>query len=628
MIFSLSTPAKAQSLEDLQALIAQLQAQIAALTGGSTGSTSCPVLTQPLTIGSSGASVTALQTYLIADGESIPAGATGYFGTQTQAAVAAWQAKNAVAPAAGYWGPISLAKYNAVCTTTGGGTTGGSTSTGDLKGGEASLDNFDAKDGDDTDLQEGQDDAPVMDVTFDVDDGDISIDRVDVAVDPDSGNTETDPWDAFDNVSIWVDGDKIADKDVDSKSDWSKDEPNDGDYRVRLTGLDWVVREGDTAEFTVAFTVANGVVDSSETANWDVFIPTDGIRATDAAGVNQYIGDTDDTVSFDIEESGSQDELKVRTSSDDPDATTFSVDSDTRSDWITILAFDLDSEDSINDIQVNSLQVDVDAKDPDGAATTTSNLINDARIVVDGKEVGDATTHYGSGAVTASTTVDLDDDELTVEAGDRVTVEYQVRIKAMNNSTIEGSTLRASVDSADIDAEGSDDLDGGQLSGSVTGEEHTFRTQGVSLDPVSDSATVQNAQFTGDVNKGIFTIKFDVTAFEDDAYIAKTASSTGNGTTTAGIGFQVEDANGDAVGTTGTTSASVTSTADSSGSYFLVHEGDTETFTLNVSYDPATGGYYHLQLLNVNYNDDDAAANAHQMALPQGDYETDAVDVD
>ena len=48
-------------------------------------------------LGQSGPEVVALQTALILDGESIPLGATGYYGTQTQAAVKAFQSKYKVA---------------------------------------------------------------------------------------------------------------------------------------------------------------------------------------------------------------------------------------------------------------------------------------------------------------------------------------------------------------------------------------------------------------------------------------------------------------------------------------------------------------------------------------------------
>lgn len=65
-----------------------------------------------LTIGSTGAAVTCLQQALIASGYNLPAGATGYFGAQTQTAVAAWQEANSISPATGYFGAISRAAFN------------------------------------------------------------------------------------------------------------------------------------------------------------------------------------------------------------------------------------------------------------------------------------------------------------------------------------------------------------------------------------------------------------------------------------------------------------------------------------------------------------------------------------
>src|SRR3990167_11034533 len=122
MLLMMVAPAKAATIEELQAMIASLTAQLAALSGSS-ASSAAYTFTRSLTVGSQGVDVTALQNYLIGKGHSIPAGATGYFGAQTAAAVAQWQAANGVAPAAGYFGPVSQAKYNMMMATTGGTTT-------------------------------------------------------------------------------------------------------------------------------------------------------------------------------------------------------------------------------------------------------------------------------------------------------------------------------------------------------------------------------------------------------------------------------------------------------------------------------------------------------------------------
>ncbi|MCL5006532.1 MAG: peptidoglycan-binding protein [Patescibacteria group bacterium] len=65
--------------------------------------------TRDLTLGSTGADVTALQQMLISSGYlKMPSGvAYGYFGQLTREAVAAWQKANGITPPIGYFGPKS-----------------------------------------------------------------------------------------------------------------------------------------------------------------------------------------------------------------------------------------------------------------------------------------------------------------------------------------------------------------------------------------------------------------------------------------------------------------------------------------------------------------------------------------
>ena len=64
-----------------------------------------------LTIGSRGVDVTALQQFLIDNGFSIPAGATGYFGAQTKAAAVAFQKARGISQT-GYVGSLTRAELN------------------------------------------------------------------------------------------------------------------------------------------------------------------------------------------------------------------------------------------------------------------------------------------------------------------------------------------------------------------------------------------------------------------------------------------------------------------------------------------------------------------------------------
>src|SRR3989344_4353290 len=119
--------ASAVTIEELLAQIAELQAQLMVLQDSSASTADTCAFTRSLTVGSKGDAVTCLQKYLQRTGHfTYSGGATGYFGSITKAAVAAWQAANGVAPAAGYFGPISRAKYNSMMIASGG--SGGSTS--------------------------------------------------------------------------------------------------------------------------------------------------------------------------------------------------------------------------------------------------------------------------------------------------------------------------------------------------------------------------------------------------------------------------------------------------------------------------------------------------------------------
>src|SRR3989338_6400549 len=101
------TQAEATTIIQVLGLTGSQAAAIQALVSGGSSTTSLCTFTGPLTIGATGPQVTCLQENLISMGFSIPAGATGYFGTQTRAAVAAWQASKNIVPPVGYFGPIS-----------------------------------------------------------------------------------------------------------------------------------------------------------------------------------------------------------------------------------------------------------------------------------------------------------------------------------------------------------------------------------------------------------------------------------------------------------------------------------------------------------------------------------------
>ena len=668
MLFTLSfAPAKAATTStssDLQAQITALLAQIAALQGHtgqggqSVGSGICPFTwNMNLKMGSKGDDVKKLQMFLNADVETRVAAAgpgsvgseTMSFGPMTRAAVSKFQTKYradiltpaGLVSATGMFGPASRAKANMLCTTvpvaptptTGDDTT---TTTGDdtttsthLSGGEASLSNFDARSGADTNVNEGQVDAPVMDVRFDVKDGDAQVTRLDVGVTRTAG-TETHPWKVFKEISIMNGGKEVARVDSTNKDDWEKDTPNTGDYRFRVTGLkNVVIKHGETAKMTVQVTVETSI--QGDTGTWNFFVPntsaSDGIRTTDGLGINQYTGKTSDTISVDIKKQGNDDELIIKTSSSNPSATTLQLFKNKRSGWTKVFVYDLDTRNSTNNVQVDTLKIPVVV-----SQSTYTAVVGDARIRVDGKDIGTLVTTNG-GTATATLTFTFKSGEFVITKGNRGSVELDLDFNQLPTLN-EGMTLYASTSISGLTAESDNDLTGSQLSGAAIGKTHTLRTEGAivaSTAKVVPVAVEHDPASTSD-NEGTFVVKFDVTAFQNDVYVAKSAVR-GTVMGTQGVNYTILDATAGGVATTSgaVTSATLTSTADTADSnsgFFKVNQGETKTFTLTVTFNPSLSSSYQLQVNSLNFATTGAVApTTQQNTLPAESYQTDPLQV-
>lgn len=121
LVIGVSSPARAATVEELQAIIVQLtnqlvsvQAQLRALQGEVNPSVGRGI-TVNLTLGSRGDDVVRLQNFLISKGYlTIATGvAKGYFGPTTRTAVVKYQVANNLSEKEGYVGPITREKINA-----------------------------------------------------------------------------------------------------------------------------------------------------------------------------------------------------------------------------------------------------------------------------------------------------------------------------------------------------------------------------------------------------------------------------------------------------------------------------------------------------------------------------------
>ena len=120
--FAFATPAKADTLSDLQAQVQALLAQIAALQGSSSMSSGagCYTFTQNLTVGNTGGEVMWVQQFLNGHGFQVSAtgaGSAGHetttYGPGTKRAVIAYQKAKGIVPTSGTFGPLTRAAVNA-----------------------------------------------------------------------------------------------------------------------------------------------------------------------------------------------------------------------------------------------------------------------------------------------------------------------------------------------------------------------------------------------------------------------------------------------------------------------------------------------------------------------------------
>tara|TARA_B100000508_G_scaffold114486_2_gene93300 strand:- start:3628 stop:5670 length:2043 start_codon:yes stop_codon:yes gene_type:complete len=641
MVFSVVAPASAQnvedmSLEELIALVTQLQAQLGGgddMSGGSDAAV-CPYTwTRSLNMGDTGADVMALQQFLnsMPETQVAPAGSAGgpgsetsYYGPATGAAVSNFQMMyraeiltplGLVNPTT-FFGNSTRAQANALCVA-------GGDMDDDMDedededededmelSGEASVDAIEIDDVADDDIEEGEEDAPVAEVMVEFTDGDAEISRMDVQLlgDGEANTNTVEPWEAFESVSLWVDGDKVAEVNADDEDDYLDEDAG----TLRMSGLDIVGMEDEELDLVIAVTVMDGL-DANELTDWDIsveamrFFDADGVATTEEA--NDF--ELGDDVTFTVQEAGDDDELDVSSSSADPESTTLILQDDDEEAYV-VFAFDLDTDDSTNDVEVEQIIVDGAV----ASGTPVADLVdgNDVRLLLDGDEVDtDDVTVAGN-----TITFDFDSGDLVIDAGEEITLEMEVTFDALLPVN-EGSEISFSLtgNTTKIQAEGADDLGASQISGAASGETHTLITAGI----VVLAEDVETSTDTSGDNDtlGEFTIDFDVTAYDGDFYITdNSAANTGSD----GAVFLIEGP--------ATTTATITSTLTSTGDedttgVFTVEEGETETFTLRVTADVATSGDYRVTLRKVYYSTNtDGATGAVERALnPVQDYRTD-----
>ncbi len=617
MIFA-SNSASAQTIEELQAMIAQLTAQIAALSGGSSSTTTASGYTHvsTLRVGSAGTQVANLQACLKIT-------ADGAFGPMTKSAVMSFQASKGLV-ADGVVGPATGSAVAAACastTTTEGGssttTEGGSSS--NFAGTEGTLDgNPELGSQDDTQVEEGEEDVVIYSVEVELDDdGDLLLERVDVYfAETDGGGHDQDPWDYFESVALKLNGETIAEEDANSASDWSDD--NDGEitgnatakeYRMRFSGLDGMLESGEKNILDFAVTARNNIDSADTGATWNVDISTDGLKVTDGTGFSTTEGaNLEDTFTIQSSDNGT---LEFTTSSDDPDDMTITLDDTNNTDDILVFVWNAEADNQ--DILIEDLTIQLTMTDADGGGELTDidQAVQTATLLMDGKKVS---TESVSTTGLTDQDVTFDNIDLEIKDGDKVEFSVELEIIELDGNPLEaGDTIMVELDAADQTKveqnSGPDAGDSITPTGNPDGGTHGLYVDApqITLKTNSITKTCESADCPGNDEQAEAKFVFDVKAVGSDIYIANAvAEDVNEADTTYGSGTTFfMDENG---GTEPTASTVMQSTADTSTNGWVVREGETKQFTVTINLTAAADGFVNVGLSSIEWATSDVAA--------------------
>lgn len=629
---SFAPAAKAMTADEIAAQIAALQAQLASLGGSSSASAS---FTMDLTLGSSGAEVTALQNWLISKGYSIPAGATGYFGAQTQAALAAYQAANGISPAAGYFGPITRAKVNAAGGSTGGstGSTGGSTG---LSGGAGSIEDATWISGlNNEEVGEDEEDVEVAGLEIEADEG-SDLELTAVRIDFGQGSGATEDFDEYAaEVSVWFNGEEVARVDADSFTD-------DNSYS-KTVSLDKgaVIDAGEMGDLIVAVSGLSNIDTAEQGDVWNVEIESVRFKDADGATITEDAqGDINGvTRNFSFESFSTAADVELKIAEDDEavnDSRTIEVDATDDTDGVAVMSFTLEAEGD-SDIEIKNWGVSVTVT----GALNTDDVLSSLDLFIDDEEVATADTVSGAGLTEF---YNFDDVDYTLSAGDTVSAEVRANFLSIADALDEGDTIsfalgeeQTDTTTIDVEDEAGDNLADSEITGSVTSGAFELRSVGIMVTFVSATEEVTANDNAADNDVGTFVIKYNVEAFGDTVYVDDSAAPTIVATipdatiATDGVRYVLEE---DGTATVADVTDQVTYTtgggASAGTNAVVLQEGEDADFTLTVvrtnNSDSTDDGLFRVLLKAIGWATTDTTTfNVYDFDLE--DYKTDPVNL-
>jgi|GEM_PF-801279 len=602
-----------------------------------TGTTTCGAsFTQNMTIGARGAQVIALQNFLESQNFlTMPTGVSkGYFGVLTQQALARYQSSAGIAPAAGFFGPTTMSKVNAACVATPGGSTTTpvvvttDTKTSDLKGGEANLEKYNVRSTYSNEQIEEGSRAKVFAAKFNVEDGDARLQRVDIRLEGMNQLNEDEPWKQIKDITLYVNGNKVATRNASDKSVWSRETSTElpassRAYEIRFVNVNERIEESEEVEIEVEITASGNIDNSDLPQQWKVWIPNNGIRAIDGEKIQQYTGSDSQSKHFTIETADDGD-VTIREISENQDSQLFIVDSKNKKGSYNVFEFEIKNQQA--DIYVNKLTLLASTSDD-----RIEDVVNELQVVIDGKTYSSDAYSKDGGVGIFTFDFEDNDEEILIKKDEIVKVVSKATFNKFTNNFAEGTTVQfgigkingASYGDVGIEAEGKNSGKNSDVGGRQESKIHTLRSEGVNAGTTGQAtATLKKANFAGDTEQGTYEIDIKLSALEADMYIPNSVGTTTEATagfvyriTNAGVPFE-----GDVIAFVSDNNAR-TETNDR----LKISEGSSVSFKILVRLDPtgvASGNAFGVELQQVRFSSTPIGDLATYIVPNEARYET------
>lgn len=557
------------STADLQALFAQLQSR---LGGVQAPAMTAPTFTRSLTLGSSGADVTALQNWLIGKGYSIPAGATGYFGAQTKAAVAAYQLAKGIAPAAGYFGPVTQARVaadSAMVVVPPTGTPNTPSTVADGQDGSVTMTRSPYVTTSQT-LKKG-DTKDVYAVKFQATSGKVTVNRFDV-------HLNTRPWLVFSKVTLKdSNGNVLATKNLSSASDVTEITTGT-DYLVRFDGVNVVVSPDADTTLVVGLSVLSATDKITDGQTVTIRIPDGSVRTVNGRGYTDSLG-ISDTNTLTLSTSGSTGTLYARIDPTTPDTRSETISTTATTENKTLGVYSIKAQNRGGEI--NSLSVNIANSKGYNAPTLFQNV----RLV-------DGSTVYGASSLSTGGVAAFEDlsINLTEDSWKKLTVVADV----LATSTT-GFSASSTLDVSTIVGTDSNYTTMVVPTSDITANDVTFIPNGgIVVSGITSSRGNLTAPTSGAWLAAYPSLGFTVTNNGNNPiYLSKTSSTALATTTSAGP---------NASSTVTSVTVSGSTTGDTADAY-IVNVGASRTFTYSYTVDNTNGttAAKKLSITQINY---------------------------